>query len=146
MAALTTTLRWAGALLLAAVAVLHGRLWLDGYRTIDVIGPLFALDAVLAALLALAVLVARRRGLALVALAGAALAAGTAGGLLMSTRIPLFGFSESLHAEHAVLSLVLEGAATVVLLWLAAISWRDRPEGSPRARGTAAPRARSFRG
>jgi hypothetical protein len=31
------------------VALVHGRLWLDGYRAIDVIGPLFLLDTLLAA-------------------------------------------------------------------------------------------------
>jgi hypothetical protein len=123
---LRTALRWAGAVLLAAIALVHGRLWLDGYRSIEVIGPLFAVDTVLAALLAVAVVVASRRQLPLVALAGAALAAGTAAGLLLSTTVPLFGFQESLSARHAVLSLVLEGAATVVLLTLAAIPTQQR--------------------
>ncbi len=134
-------LRWAGALLLAGVALVHGRLWVDGYRTIEVIGPLFALDTVLAALLAVAVLLAPRRILAGVALAGAALAAGTAGGLLLSTVVPLFGFQESLQAQYAVLSLVLEGAATVVLLALAAVAARHRAVTPGRTR----PRARSRR-
>ena len=120
-------LRGAGALLLAATAVVHGRLWLDGYRSIDVIGPLFAVDTVLAALLAAAVLGTRSRHLAVAALAGAALAAGTAGGLLLSTQVTLFGFRESLAARDARLSLVLEGAATVVLLTLAGLSRAHRP-------------------
>jgi hypothetical protein len=130
-----TALRWAGAALLLAVAVLHGRLWADGYRAIDVIGPLFAVDAVLAVVAAAAVLLAPRRHLAVVALAGALLAAGTAGGLLLSTRVPLFGFRESLAAQDAVLSLALEGAATVVLLVLAAVSGarRHRWAGTPGA-------------
>ena len=136
MAALQVLLRWAGALLLAGIAVVHGKLWADGYRTIDVIGPLFAVDAVLAVLLAVAVVLAPRRIVALVALAGAALAAGTAAGLLLSTRVPLFGFQESLQAQYAVLSLVLEGAATVVLLGLAALTAR-------RIRGSVAGRSRA---
>jgi hypothetical protein len=135
------TLRAAGAVLLAAVAVVHGRLWLDGYRTIDVIGPLFLLDTALAAVLAVALLLTPRRHLTLVALAGAALAAGTAGGLLLSTRVTLFGFRESLAADDARLSLVLEGAATVVLLVLAAVSARDR-RGRPDAVPRAAPHGR----
>ena len=136
MAALQVLLRCAGALLLAGIAVVHGKLWADGYRTIDVIGPLFAVDAVLAVLLAVAVVLAPRRIVALVALAGAALAAGTAAGLLLSTRVPLFGFQESLQAQYAVLSLVLEGAATVVLLGLAALTAR-------RTRGSVAGRSRA---
>ena len=135
-------LRWAGALLLAGVALVHGRLWLDGYRTIEVIGPLFALDTVLAVLLAVAVVVASRRGLPAVALAGAALAAGTAGGLLVSTAVPLFGFQESLQAAYAGLSLALEGTATVVLLGLALLAARDRTA----VPGSVRPRARSDRG
>ena len=122
---MTTVLRWAGAALLAGVAFLHGRLWVQGYRSISVIGPLFALDTVLAALIAVALLLVARRHLWLVALAGAALAAGTAAGLLLSTQVPLFGFQESLAAQDAVLSLVVEGAATVVLLALSARSRRS---------------------
>jgi hypothetical protein len=139
-----TVLRWAGVLLLVGIAVVHARLWWAGYRTVEVIGPLFALDVVLAGLCAAAVAVAHRRWLGLAALAGAALAAGTAGGLLLSTRVPLFGFRESLAAADARLSLVLEGAATVVLLTLAAVSARDRsrrPDAVPRtaSRGPGAP-------
>jgi hypothetical protein len=134
MAGVRWTLRVAGALLLAAVAVVHGRLWLDGYRSVHVIGVLFAVDVVLAALLAVGVLVAPHRYLGLVALAGAALAAGTAGGLLLSTRVPLFGFQESLAAQDAKLSLVLEAAAVVVLLVLATTTGTPaRHRTSPRA-------------
>jgi hypothetical protein len=134
MAGVRTALRWVGAVLLAAVAVVHGRLWLDGYRSIEVIGPLFALDAVAAALLAVALLLAPRRLLPLVALAGAALAAGTAAGLLLSTQVPLFGFRESLSAEYAVLSLVLEAAAAVVLVVLATLAVRQRTSARAGAR------------
>jgi hypothetical protein len=130
VAALRWTLRTAGALLLAAVAVLHLRLWLDGYRSIDVIGPLFLVDTVLAAVLAVALLLAPRRYLAVVALAGAALTAGTAGGLLLSTQVTLFGFRETLAAGDAKLSLLLEGVATVVLLALAATPARSGPAGA----------------
>jgi hypothetical protein len=122
------------------VAVVHGRLWLDGYRSLDVIGPLFALDTVLAVLLAAAVVLTPLRYVPVVALAGAALAVGTAAGLLLSTRVALFGFRESLSAEHAVLSLVLEGAAGVVLLALAWLSVRQSGRG---AHAGAGPRART---
>src|ERR1700710_150589 len=138
MAGVRWILRAAGALLLTATAVVHGRLWIDGYRSINVIGPLFAVDTVLAGLLAIALLGAPRRHLAVVALAGAALAAGTAAGLLLSTRVTLFGFRESLAAQDAKLSLVLEGAATVVLLTLAALSVARRPApAAPRRQHTA---------
>lgn len=123
---MTSVLRWAGALLLAGIAVVHARLWLDGYRSIDVIGPLFAVDVLAAGGLAAALVAVPRRLLVATALAGAALAAGTAAGLLLSTQVPLFGFRESLQARFAVLSLVLEAAATVVLVGLAALARRAR--------------------
>jgi hypothetical protein len=133
-------LRLAGAALLAAVAVVHGRLWVDGYRSIDVIGPLFALDALLAGLGAVALLLAPRRHLPAVALAGAALTAGTAGGLLLSTRVALFGFRESLAAASSTRDSTASCAATVVLLLLAlAAPARDRDAGRRDAR----PRATS---
>ncbi|MCU1619516.1 MAG: hypothetical protein JWP68_4010 [Modestobacter sp.] len=140
MAGLRTVLRWAGALLLVAVAVVHGRLWLDGYRSLAVIGPLFALDTVLAVLLAAAVVLTPLRYLPVVALAGAALAVGTAAGLLLSTRVVLFGFRESLSAEHAVLSLVLEGAAGVVL---PALAWLSVRRSGRETHAGAGPRART---
>jgi len=143
MTGLRLLLRVAGALLLAAIAWVHADLWLDGYRDIPTIGWLFALDVVGAAVLAVAVLVAPRRFLALVALAGAALAAGTAAGLLLSTQVELFGFQESLQAEHAKLSLWLEAAATVVLLALVGLSTRRRYP--PRAHSVAGPGAGTTR-
>jgi hypothetical protein len=126
MAMLRWVLRVAGAVLLLAIAYVHGDLWRDGYRSISVIGPLFVVQTVSAAVLALAVLISPRRWLPLVALGGAALAAGTAAGLLLSTKVELFGFRESLQAEHAVLSLWLEAAATVVLLVLAWVATQGR--------------------
>jgi hypothetical protein len=141
MALLRLVLRVAGAVLLLAIAYVHGDLWLDGYRSLSVIGPLFIVQTVAAAVLGIAVLLSPRRWLALVALAGAALAAGTAAGLLLSTKVELFGFRESLQAPHAVLSLWLEGAATVVLLGLAWLATQGRD--APRTRASARPRVRS---
>ena len=134
-------LRVVGALLLAGIAWVHADLWLDGYRDIPTIGWLFLMNVVGAAVLAVAVLVTPRRFLALVALAGAALAAGTAAGLLLSTKVELFGFSESLEAQSARLSLWLEAAATVVLLVLAWLATQRRD--APRGRAAARPRVRS---
>jgi hypothetical protein len=135
------TLRCGGALLLVAMAVLHGRLWLDGYRSIDVIGPLFAADVVLGVLLAIAVLASPRRYLGVVALAGAAVALGTAGGLLLSTRVTLFGFRETLQAQDAKLSLAVEVAAGVVLIVLAVLAVQDLHR--PSTHTSPVPRART---
>ena len=51
----TTVLRLAGAALLVVIALIHGYLWRQGYRDIDVIGPAFLFQAVLGVLGAAAV-------------------------------------------------------------------------------------------
>jgi hypothetical protein len=102
----------AGAGLLVWSGVIHLQLWSEGYRTISVIGPLFLVQGIASIALA-AVLVAFRR-LVLLA-AGAALAAGTAAGLLLSAGIGLFGYTESLAVPDAVTSLVVEFTGAAVL-------------------------------
>ena len=112
-------LRVAGAALLLAVAVVHGYLWGRGYRDIDVIGPAFLLQAVLAVLGALSVLAAPRRLLPWAAAAGAVLAAGSLGALVLSTTVGLFGFVETTKAQLFWESFWIELAAVVVLTLLA---------------------------
>jgi hypothetical protein len=102
----------AGAGLLAWSGVLHLQLWSEGYRTISVIGPLFLVQGIASVVLAVALVAVRR--LVLLA-AGAALAAGTAAGLLLSAGIGLFGYTESLAVPGAVTSLVVEFTGTAVL-------------------------------
>jgi hypothetical protein len=108
----------AGAGLLVWSGVLHLQLWSEGYRSISVIGPLFLVQGIASILLA-AALVAFRR-LVLLA-AGAALAAGTAVGLLLSAGIGLFGYTESLAVPSAQTSLVVEFTSAAVLAAAAAI-------------------------
>jgi hypothetical protein len=107
-----TALAVAGAGLLVWSGVLHLQLWAEGYRTISVIGPLFLVQGIASIVLAVA-LVAFRRVVLLAA--GAALAAGTAVGLLLSASVGLFGYTESLAVPGAVTSLVVEFAGTAVL-------------------------------
>ncbi|WP_324273696.1 hypothetical protein [Blastococcus brunescens] len=121
-----TVLRIGGAALLIGIAVIHGYLWQAGYRSIDVIGPAFVLDTVLGILGALAVLLAPRRLLPWAAAAGAALALGTLGALVLSTTVGLFGFVESTQAQLWWESFWVEAAATVVLTALAVLAWRGR--------------------
>jgi hypothetical protein len=107
-----TLLAVAGAGLLVWSGVLHLQLWSEGYRTISVIGPLFLVQGI--ASIALAAVLAVFRRLVLLA-AGAALAAGTAAGLLLSAGIGLFGYTESLAVPDAVTSLVVEFTGAAVL-------------------------------
>ncbi|MDQ6657997.1 MAG: hypothetical protein M3Z00_07205 [Actinomycetota bacterium] len=111
--------RVAGAALLAAMAGIHLYLWNTGYRTIPIIGPLFLANAVAGALLCLALLLSTRRALLLISAAGAALAAGTLVGLILSVTSGLFGFTESLQAQLTTPSIATEAAAIVILGGLA---------------------------
>ena len=101
-----------GAALLAGSGVIHLHLWLSGYREIRIIGPLFLAQAISAFVIALAVVVSRS---ATCALAGIALLAGTAGGLLLSSWHGLFGFHDSLNASFAGVSLFVEGTGIALL-------------------------------
>jgi hypothetical protein len=117
-------LRLIGAALLAAMAWIHLDLWLDGYRTIDVIGPAFLLDVLAGFGLAALLLVVPRPLVGWVALLGALTAAGTLGALLLSTTVGLFGFVETTQAALWWESFWVEGAAVVVLGALAALTLR----------------------
>ena len=125
-----TGLLWAlrvlGAALLAGMGWLHLHLWLDGYRTISVIGPAFLLNAIAGFGLAVLLLVIPRQLLPWVAALGALTALGTLGGLLLATTVGLFGFKESTAADLWWTSLWLELAAIVVLAALAALAARRR--------------------
>jgi hypothetical protein len=118
----------AGALCLAGTAFVHLHLHDHGYGSIPTIGPLFMLQAIVG--LALAVLVACWHRW-FVAAAGALFLLATAGGLLYSVWFGLFGFSDSLGAPYAGMSLVLEFAGAVVLTAAAvALALLDRRAGS----------------
>jgi hypothetical protein len=119
-------LRVLGTLLLAGMGWIHLHLWLDGYRTIDVIGPAFLLNAIAGFGLAALLLVTPRALLAWVAALGALTALGTLGGLLLATTVGLFGFKESTDAELWWTSFWVEIAAAVVLAPLAALAARRR--------------------
>jgi hypothetical protein len=125
-----TGLLWAlrvlGAALLAVMGWIHLDLWLSGYRTIDVIGPAFLLNAIGGFGLAVLLLVTPRPLLAWVAALGALTALGTLGGLVLATTVGLFGFTESTAADLWWESLWVEIAALVVLGVLAALAARRR--------------------
>jgi hypothetical protein len=114
-------LRGLGAALLAAMAWIHLDLWLDGYRAIPWIGPLFLADVVLAGLLALAVLLTPTRWLAWVALLAGLLELGTLGALVLSLTVGLFGFVESLRASLVVPTILVESTGFLVLAGYAVV-------------------------
>jgi len=123
-----TGLLWAlrvlGAVLLGGMAWIHLDLWQSGYRTIDVIGPAFLLNAIAGFGLAVLLLVTPRQLLAWVAALGALTALGTLGGLVLATTVGLFGFVESTAADLWWESFWVEVAAVVVLSALALVARR----------------------
>jgi hypothetical protein len=101
-----------GAALVATTGAIHLHLWATGYQNIPTIGPLFLFQGVVGAVLAVA-LVAWRRLVTVVAAAGFMIA--TIGGLLLSVYVGLFGFTDTLAAPFAGVSLAVESAGAVVL-------------------------------
>ena len=115
-------LRLVGAALLLAIAAIHLYLWQQGYRDIDVIGPAFLLQSVIAIGGALLVLVAPLRLLPWAAVLGALFALGSLGALLLTTFVGMFGFQESTKADFWTTTVLVEIAAAVVLGTLAALT------------------------
>jgi len=118
--ALLRALRVLGAVLLFVMAAIHLFVWLEGYRAIEWIGPLFLLNVVAGVLLGLAVLITPRRWLTPVAVLGALLQAGTLGGLILAVWVGIFGFLESTSATLFWPSVFVEVAGAAVLAELAA--------------------------
>ncbi|SFT66235.1 hypothetical protein SAMN05660657_02235 [Geodermatophilus amargosae] len=117
-------LRLAGAALLAAIAVIHGYLWQQGYSGIDVIGPAFLVQAVLGVGGALLLLGAPPRLVPWAATLGALFAAGSLAALVVSTTVGLFGFVETTAATLWWESFWVEAAAAVVLVALVVLTTR----------------------
>jgi hypothetical protein len=114
----------AGAVLIIGSAVIHLRLWAQGYSSISVIGPLFLAQGVVSILFAVVLGVFRRLWLMV---AGAGLMAGTLVALVLSAEIGLFGFKDSFAAPYAGMSLVTEIAGAVVRLAAAVLVVAGRP-------------------
>jgi hypothetical protein len=101
-----------GSVLLASSGAIHLQLWSTGYRTIPTIGPLFLFQGIFGMLLAAILLLSRR--LLVVVMAIVFLIA-TIGGLLFSVYFGLFGFTETLSAPYAGLSLGVESSGSLLL-------------------------------
>jgi hypothetical protein len=127
--------RLAGAGWLAWMGWIHLHLWSQGYKHLPSIGTLFVLNFIGAVLLALSLLAAPRRHVALVAVSGALMTVATLGSLIISINIGLLGFQDAYNAPFVHLSIWVEAVALAVL---AATAWRGVPyvEGLPfRRRG-----------
>jgi len=125
-------LRLASAGLLAWIGYIHWILWQappggQGYKFIPTYGPLFLVNVIAAALLAIALLVWPR---VLAGLLSAGFAAVTILALVISLTIGPFGFKESISAHYVVLALVWESIAVVVVLAWTVLAARAIPRRS----------------
>ena len=127
-----------GALSISVIGAVHLELWAwHGYRNVHIIGPLFLLNAIGAA--GLAVLLAVRGGL-LAELSGIGFAGSTLAAYLISVHHGLFGFIETPHGTPQHVSLAAEIAAGVLLSAALALRVMSSSRGSER-RGAAHPAA-----
>ena len=118
---LTLSVRVVGAAMLVATGWIHLDLWLDGYRAIPWIGPLFLANVVLAGLAAIAVLATPTRWLPWVALPAGLLELGTLAALVLSLTVGLFGFVESLRATLVLPTILVESVGFLVLAGYAGV-------------------------
>jgi len=106
-------LRLAAAGLLVWIGYIHWHLWgAEGYKYIPTNGPLFLVDAIVAVVMAVLLLVWARP---LTGLLAAGFTVSTIGALVISLWVGLFGFRESISAYFVVQSLVLESVTAVIL-------------------------------
>ncbi len=103
---------------LAAITILvaggvHFDLWIDhGYRSLNVIGPLFLLNSVAAAVIATLL---ASRGETLVQVAGLGYALSTLTAFFVSVYHGLFGFTEALNGTRQLIAALAEAAAVLLL-------------------------------
>jgi hypothetical protein len=126
---LATIGRWVAALLVLASGAIHLELYFDGYRDVPDanLGRSFLLNAA-AALVAAVLLVIWRNLLPLIG-ALVLVNATLVGFALSRTGDGIFGFTERGFnpSPEAVLSLVVEIGAAVILLGVMALEWRAAP-------------------
>ncbi len=129
---LSPTLRSMTAATLAASGYIHAQLYIDGYRFIRIIGPLFLLQASASFALAVLLLIGIPPLLLRAAAAGAAL--GALAGFTASRTVGVFGFTEhGLQPEpQAVLSLLAEtGTLLLLTIWQVTVTREPRAARPP---------------
>lgn len=110
--------------LIAAVAILvsgwiHLKLWIDGTRHLDVIGPAFMVNAIAAVVIAV-MLMTWRHWIPLFLTVG--FGASTFAAFVISATVGLFDVNESFSGTYEWISLIAEAAAVVFGVWAA---WRE---------------------
>ena len=118
------TLRWVLALSVLVSAAVHLGLWFDGYRDIELIGPLFMLNAVAGFVITVAVLVWRHW---LPVLAATGFGAATLLAFLLSATVGLGPIQAQTLRTWEIVSGVAEIVSVVVGLALLARSLQRRP-------------------
>lgn len=112
--------------LVSYVGWIHLHLWLDGYRRIPTIGPLFLAGAATAFVVAAGLLLWPSR---LLGLMGLAIDLGILAALAVSINVGLFGFRESLSAPLVGESIIVELLAAAALIsWVAVDYAADKRE------------------
>jgi hypothetical protein len=139
-------IRWLGAVAVLVVGGVHLQQYLGDYHAIPTIGPLFLLNAIGAAFVAVGLVLPierwfdGRRGeiaVGLLSLGGVTIGLGALIGLYIAETSTLFGFSEGTF-ETVMWVAVVSEAATVLLLLPVALANLIRPSAT---RTTAGPRA-----
>ena len=113
------------AVLLLAMGGIHLYLVLNGVG--GVLGVLFALNAVGALVLAIAIVVLRRRPLLVASVLSLLFMVGTLLALVLALTIGLFGIRETLDFELVSTTLVVESIGTIVLVVTTALVYRLPP-------------------
>jgi hypothetical protein len=129
---LDPALRWATAATLAAGGYIHAQLYVDEYRFIHIIGPLFLLQASVSFAVAALLLMGTPPLLLRAAAAGAAL--GALGGFTASRTVGVFGFTERglQPAPQALLSLLAEtGTLLLLAIWQVIVTGQHRAARPP---------------
>jgi hypothetical protein len=126
---------WAGSALVAGSGILHFFLWRNyGYRNIHVIGPLFLMQAAVGVALAVVASVTRHW---LAALGELVFALASAGGLLFSIYVGLFGWQEASNGPWVWQALAIEFGAAAALIPALVLLGRAWLAGRPRQRTNA---------
>jgi len=115
--------------ILAAIAVLvsaavHLRLWLDGFRSIHMVGPAFMLNAVAGVVIAVLLVVWRRHWLPPLLALGFGVA--TLGAFVTSATVGLYGVHETWSGFYVLAAAVSEVVAIVVALAILVREYRLR--------------------